>query len=176
MTEATQTARRSVVLLGSTGSIGTQAVDVISRSPERFRVTGLSAAGSDPDLLARQAVALGVQTVAVADADAAGAVFAALVRESAAAGLRQLGVEVLTGPDAATDLAGPGRSVSARRSRRCGRARRWRWPTRSRWSSAGGWCVRRSSAPTRWCRWTPSTRRSRSACVAARRPRCAGWC
>jgi 1-deoxy-D-xylulose-5-phosphate reductoisomerase len=111
MTEATQTARRSVVLLGSTGSIGTQAVDVISRSPERFRVTGLSAAGSDPDLLARQAVALGVQTVAVADADAAGAVFAALVRESAAAGLRQLGVEVLTGPDAATDLAGRGADV-----------------------------------------------------------------
>lgn len=102
---------RSVVLLGSTGSIGTQAVDVISRAPERFRVTGLSAAGSDPELLARQAVTLGVQTVAVADAGAAGAVFAALVRESAAAGVRQMGVEVLTGPDAATQLAGRGADV-----------------------------------------------------------------
>jgi 1-deoxy-D-xylulose-5-phosphate reductoisomerase len=102
---------RSVVLLGSTGSIGTQAVDVITRAPERFRVTGLSAAGSDPDLLARQAVALGVQTVAVADAGAAGAVFAALVRESAAAGVRQMGVEVLTGPDAATQLAARGADV-----------------------------------------------------------------
>jgi 1-deoxy-D-xylulose-5-phosphate reductoisomerase len=102
---------RSVVLLGSTGSIGTQAVDVITRNPERFRVTGLSAGGSDPSALARQAVALGVQTVAVADPEAAGTVFAELVRASADAGLRQMGVEVLTGPDAATQLAARGADV-----------------------------------------------------------------
>jgi 1-deoxy-D-xylulose-5-phosphate reductoisomerase len=102
---------RTVVLLGSTGSIGTQAVDVISRNPERFRVTGLSAGGADPAALARQAVALGAQTVAVADPDAAGTVFAELVRASADAGLRQMGVEVLTGPDAATQLAARGADV-----------------------------------------------------------------
>jgi 1-deoxy-D-xylulose-5-phosphate reductoisomerase len=102
---------RSVVLLGSTGSIGTQAVDVITRSPDRFRVTGLSAGGADPAALARQAVALGAQTVAVADPDAAGTVFAELVRASADAGLRQMGVEVLTGPDAATQLAARGADV-----------------------------------------------------------------
>jgi 1-deoxy-D-xylulose-5-phosphate reductoisomerase len=102
---------KRIVILGSTGSIGTQAVDVITRAPERFTVTGLSAGGRDPEALARQAVALGVQSVAVADPDAAGAVLAALVRESAAAGLRQMGVEVLTGPDAATRLAGRGADV-----------------------------------------------------------------
>jgi 1-deoxy-D-xylulose-5-phosphate reductoisomerase len=102
---------RTVVLLGSTGSIGTQAVDVITRNPDAFRVTGLSAGGADPAALARQAVALGAQTVAVADPDAAGTVFAELVRASADAGLRQMGVEVLTGPDAATQLAARGADV-----------------------------------------------------------------
>lgn len=102
---------RTVVLLGSTGSIGTQAVDVITRNPDRFRVTGLSAGGADPAALARQAVALGAQTVAVADPDAAGTVFAELVRASTDAGLRQMGVEVLTGPDAATQLAARGADV-----------------------------------------------------------------
>jgi 1-deoxy-D-xylulose-5-phosphate reductoisomerase len=102
---------RTVVLLGSTGSIGTQAVDVLTRHPDRFRVTGISAGGSDPVALARQAVALGVQTVAVADPDAAGTVFAEVVRASAEAGLRQVGVEVLTGPDAASQLAARGADV-----------------------------------------------------------------
>ncbi|WP_454049162.1 1-deoxy-D-xylulose-5-phosphate reductoisomerase [Cellulomonas sp. Marseille-Q8402] len=102
---------RTVVLLGSTGSIGTQAVDVLTRNPDAFRVTGLSAGGADPAALARQAVALGAQTVAVADPDAAGTVFAELVRASADAGLRQMGVEVLTGPDAAAQLAARGADV-----------------------------------------------------------------
>ncbi|MFI2752749.1 1-deoxy-D-xylulose-5-phosphate reductoisomerase [Cellulomonas sp. P22] len=103
--------QRTVLLLGSTGSIGTQAVDVITRNPERFRVTGLSAGGSDPAALARQAVALGVEAVAVADADAAGPLLAELTRASAEAGLGQMGIEVLTGPDAATRLAERGADV-----------------------------------------------------------------
>ena len=37
--------RRDIVVLGSTGSIGTQAVDLVLRNPDRFRVTALSAAG-----------------------------------------------------------------------------------------------------------------------------------
>ena len=48
--------QRTVTILGSTGSIGTQALDIVARNPDRFRVTGLAAGGSDPELLARQAL------------------------------------------------------------------------------------------------------------------------
>ena len=50
--------RRRVVLLGSTGSIGTQALEVVHAHPDRFEVVGL-AAGRDIDTLARQAVDAG---------------------------------------------------------------------------------------------------------------------
>ena len=46
--------RRRLTILGSTGSIGRQALDVVRAHPERFEVVGLSAA-RDADLLARQA-------------------------------------------------------------------------------------------------------------------------
>ena len=46
--------RRDVVVLGSTGSIGTQALELVRRSPDRFRVVGLTAGGSNPDLFAQQ--------------------------------------------------------------------------------------------------------------------------
>ncbi len=42
--------RRDVVVLGSTGSIGTQALDVVRANPDRFRVVGLTAGGSNRDL------------------------------------------------------------------------------------------------------------------------------
>ena len=45
---------RDVVILGSTGSIGTQALDLVRRHPDRFRVVGLTAGGSNPDLFAEQ--------------------------------------------------------------------------------------------------------------------------
>jgi 1-deoxy-D-xylulose-5-phosphate reductoisomerase len=38
--------RRDVVVLGSTGSIGTQALDIVRANPDRFRVVGLTAGGS----------------------------------------------------------------------------------------------------------------------------------
>src|SRR5260370_3397842 len=60
------TARRDIVLLGSTGSIGTQAADIIRRNPDRFRVAGIAAGGGNPDLLARQALEFGAEVVAVA--------------------------------------------------------------------------------------------------------------
>jgi len=44
------TDRRDVVILGSTGSIGTQALDVVRANPDRFRVVGLTAGGSQRDL------------------------------------------------------------------------------------------------------------------------------
>jgi 1-deoxy-D-xylulose-5-phosphate reductoisomerase len=69
---------RQIVLLGSTGSIGTQAADIIRRNPDRFRVTGLAAGGGNPGLLAAQAVEFGAEVVAVADEAAVGEVRDAL--------------------------------------------------------------------------------------------------
>ncbi|WP_059011635.1 1-deoxy-D-xylulose-5-phosphate reductoisomerase [Streptomyces specialis] len=93
---------REVVILGSTGSIGTQAVDVILRNPGLFTVTGLSAGGERVDLLAEQAHRLGVRTVAVAREDRAPALREAL-RARFGAGEPVPGV--LAGPDAAAHLA-----------------------------------------------------------------------
>ena len=55
-----------MTILGSTGSIGTQAIDIVRRNPERFLVHALTAGGSDLDLLAAQAVELRAQVVGVA--------------------------------------------------------------------------------------------------------------
>ena len=46
--------RRDVVILGSTGSIGTQALDVVRANPDRFRVVGLTAGGAQPELFDAQ--------------------------------------------------------------------------------------------------------------------------
>jgi 1-deoxy-D-xylulose-5-phosphate reductoisomerase len=48
------TARRDLVILGSTGSIGTQALDVVRANPDRFRVVALTAGGSQQELFAKQ--------------------------------------------------------------------------------------------------------------------------
>ena len=66
------TGPRRVVLLGSTGSIGTQALDVVRAHPDRFEVVGL-AAGSDHVTVAAQADEFGVDDLALADAAAAAA-------------------------------------------------------------------------------------------------------
>jgi len=60
-----------VLILGSTGSIGTQALDVIAANPDRFQVVGLAAGGGNPGLLVRQRAETGVSNVAVADDAAA---------------------------------------------------------------------------------------------------------
>jgi len=60
------------VVLGSTGSIGRQALEVIEANPDRFRVVGLSAGGGHLDLLAEQARRFGVQHVGVAAGPALG--------------------------------------------------------------------------------------------------------
>lgn len=77
-----------VLLLGSTGSIGTQALEVIAANPERFEVVGLAAGGGNVELLRQQISETGVTNVAVADERAA-------VR---------LDIPVLSGPDAVTEL------------------------------------------------------------------------
>ena len=99
---------REVVLLGSTGSIGTQALDVVRRNPDRLRVVGLAAGGERVDLLAAQALELGVEVVAVARAGAAQdlqlAFYAHAQARGYSAGQFRL-PKVLAGPDAATEIA-----------------------------------------------------------------------
>ncbi|MGW6273496.1 1-deoxy-D-xylulose-5-phosphate reductoisomerase [Streptomyces sp. NPDC055060] len=92
---------RDIVILGSTGSIGTQAIDLVLRNPGRFRVTALSAAGGRVGLLAEQARQLRVKTVAVAREDVVPALREALKGQYGDEPLP----EVLAGPDAATQLA-----------------------------------------------------------------------
>jgi 1-deoxy-D-xylulose-5-phosphate reductoisomerase len=77
-----------VLILGSTGSIGTQALEVIAANPDRFQVVGLAAGGGNTGLLARQRAETGVTTIAVADDDAAD----------------QIGDVTYAGPEAATRL------------------------------------------------------------------------
>ena len=94
---------RRIVLLGSTGSIGTQALDLAHRNRDRFEVVGLSA-GTNLDLVAEQAVALRTPVVAVASGtpdDLA----AALARASDAAGVTAYDPELLVGPGASATLA-----------------------------------------------------------------------
>src|SRR6478736_6741113 len=49
---------RDIVILGSTGSIGTQALDLVRAHPDRFRVVGLTAGGSNPELFEQQVAEL----------------------------------------------------------------------------------------------------------------------
>ncbi|CAM3595550.1 1-deoxy-D-xylulose-5-phosphate reductoisomerase [Isoptericola cucumis] len=102
------TTPRTVTLLGSTGSIGTQAIDVVEAHPGRFRVTAISAGGGDVTLLAEQAARLGVGAVGVADESRVEALRDALV---ARLGPDAATVEVVAGPGAATELAGRGDDV-----------------------------------------------------------------
>jgi 1-deoxy-D-xylulose-5-phosphate reductoisomerase len=112
--DAAQPGPREIVILGSTGSIGTQAADVIRRNPDRFRVAGLAAGGGNPDLLAAQAVEFGADVVAVADEGAADDVALALraAAERAAGPAPGPGADpgrrlpkLLAGPDAMTEIA-----------------------------------------------------------------------
>jgi len=96
---------REIVLLGSTGSIGTQAADIITRNPERFRVTAIGAGGGNPGLLARQAIDLGAEVVAVATPAAVPAVREALAAAGAADGARRKLPELTAGADAVAELA-----------------------------------------------------------------------
>jgi len=100
----TSPAPRTVTLLGSTGSIGTQAIEIVATDPDRFRVTGISAGGSDLRLLAQQALALRVEVVAVARGTQE------QVREALDAVCREAGdtgfaPEVVVGDRASTQLA-----------------------------------------------------------------------
>ena len=88
---------KSVTILGSTGSIGTQALDVVRRHADRFKVVGLSAAGANQELLVGQVREFLPPYVAIADEQAAADVQGKL------GGVR--GVEFMVGPDAAERMA-----------------------------------------------------------------------
>jgi 1-deoxy-D-xylulose-5-phosphate reductoisomerase len=85
---------KTVSLVGSTGSIGTQAIDVINAEPGRYRVIALGASRS-VDQLAAQANKLKPAQVAIADPD-----LAPILKERVPAG-----TEVLAGPEALAEIA-----------------------------------------------------------------------
>lgn len=85
---------KKVVILGSTGSIGTQTIEIINKNPERFKVAGLSA-GSNWKLLARQTWMLRPRAVALEDESRL------LDFKKAVRGLK---VEVLSGKDGLLSL------------------------------------------------------------------------
>jgi 1-deoxy-D-xylulose-5-phosphate reductoisomerase len=99
---------RDVVLLGSTGSVGTQAVEIVRRHPDRLRVVAVGAGGGNVELLAAQALELGVEAVGVARATAAQDLQLAFYRAAALRGYPTGSFripKILTGPDAMTELA-----------------------------------------------------------------------
>ena len=83
-----------VALAGSTGSIGTQALDVIDAEPERFELAAIGATGRQPEVLIEQARRYRPSVVAVSDTEAARAIAAELP-----------GIEVRGGDDAMASLA-----------------------------------------------------------------------
>jgi 1-deoxy-D-xylulose-5-phosphate reductoisomerase len=98
---------RAVLVLGSTGSIGVQALDVMRRNPQRFRVVGLAAGGADPQALAAQVVQTGAPAVAVARGRSAQDLQLALFAEAQRCGYSQGGYRmprILVGPDAVVEL------------------------------------------------------------------------
>ena len=100
--------RRDVVLLGSTGSIGTQAIDIVRAAPDRFRIVGLSAGGGRADLLARQAIELGVEIVGIAQPSGLEDLQLALYAEAQKRGYNRGEYalpKLVAGADAATEVA-----------------------------------------------------------------------
>ncbi len=96
---------RRIVLLGSTGSIGTQAIDVVDGAPHLFEVVALSAGGGNLELLARQAVHTGAAAVGMASGDPRH--LQNLIDDAARqAGRRDYRPEIISGPDASTRIAG----------------------------------------------------------------------
>lgn len=88
-------AKRSVTILGSTGSVGCSTIDLIKRSPDAFEVDTLTG-NSNVKALAEQAVSVGARLAVTADADAYNDLKAAL---------SGTGIEVAAGRDALIEAA-----------------------------------------------------------------------
>ena len=99
---------RDIVLLGSTGSVGTQAIDIVRQNPDRFRIVALGAGGGNVGLLAQQALELGVDVVGVARATAAQDLQLAFYTEAAKRGWTagEFRIpKIVAGPQAMSELA-----------------------------------------------------------------------
>jgi 1-deoxy-D-xylulose-5-phosphate reductoisomerase len=99
---------REVVLLGSTGSIGTQAIDIARRNPDRIRIVGLGAGGGNVTLLAAQALELGVDVVGVAKSSVVQDLQLAFYAEAQKRGYPTGGFKIpkiFAGPSAMAELA-----------------------------------------------------------------------
>jgi 1-deoxy-D-xylulose-5-phosphate reductoisomerase len=95
--------RRRVSLLGSTGSIGTQALEVVDTHPGEFDVVALAAGGANVALLVEQVRRYQPEVVAVADAEAGSALREALADSAMPRG--DISPQLLVGPDAAAQAA-----------------------------------------------------------------------
>ena len=84
---------RTLIILGSTGSIGVQALEIVDANPGLFEVLAISAAGTNPDQLIAQAKKYGVKTVGV-------------VKNADALRSALPGVTVIDGANASTEIAG----------------------------------------------------------------------
>ena len=91
-------------MLGSTGSIGTQTLEVLARCTDAVRLHGLAVSGSRPETAAQQVLAHAPARVAIADEDAADQV-AAAIRAALAPEARDM-PSLDVGEDAVVDLAG----------------------------------------------------------------------
>jgi 1-deoxy-D-xylulose-5-phosphate reductoisomerase len=95
---------RKIVILGSTGSIGTQAIDVVDAAPHRFEVVALSAGGGNLELIAQQAVHTRAQAVGIAQGDPA-TLQQFIAAAAAEAGVPDFAPQIFVGPDASTEIA-----------------------------------------------------------------------
>jgi len=99
--------KRTVLVLGSTGSVGVQALDVVAAAPDLFDVVGVAAGGADPAALAAQAIAHGVRAIAVSRSTAAEDVQLAIYAEAQKRGYDRGDFpmpRIFAGPDAVTNL------------------------------------------------------------------------
>ena len=83
---------RDIVILGSTGSIGVQALEIVAANPAAFNVIAISAQGSNPELIIEQARAFKVQVIGVLKG-------ADVIRQALP------NVTVIDGPNAASEIA-----------------------------------------------------------------------
>ena len=86
---------KKLIILGSTGSIGTQALDIARANPDKYTIVGL-AAGSNAELLEKQAREFGVKVVALFDIKAA---------DELKIKLADTNIKVLCGADGVCELA-----------------------------------------------------------------------
>lgn len=97
-------AARRLTLLGSTGSIGTQTLDVLTRYPQLGTLHGIAVGGSRPELVAQQVQQHRPERVVVSSTEQADAVTAAIAAACRADGIPL--PRVHAGADAVADLAG----------------------------------------------------------------------